>query len=75
MKKRKADDTDNPQDTSLPVYGQDADGNKKRGFDCILINGTPYIESVSRNGRKVKTPVSAAIAAAEKLKEESSDWN
>ena len=75
MKKRKTDDSDYPQDTSLPVYGQDSDGNKKRGFDCVLINGTPYIESVSRNGRKIKTPVSAAIAAAEKLKEESSDWN
>ena len=75
MKKRKTDDTDNPQDNSLPVYGKDSDGNKKRGFDCILINGTPYIESVSRNGRKVKTPISAAIAAAEKLKEESPDLN
>ena len=71
MKRKSTDDTDNPQDNSLPVYGKDPEGNKKRGFDCVLINGEPYIESVSRNGCKVKTPVSAAVAAIQKLKETS----
>ncbi len=75
MKKKNPEDSDNPQDNSLPVYGKDSEGNRKRGFDCVLINGEPYIESVSRNGRKVKTPASAAIAAFQKLKEESPEWN
>lgn len=74
MKKRTADDTDNPQDNSLPVYGHDSEGQKKHGFNCVLEDGEAYIESLGRKGRKVKTPISAAIAAAEKLKEESSGW-
>ena len=75
MEKMDTDDTDCPKPSSLPVYGEDAEGNKKRGFNCVLKNGEAYIESVGRNGRKVKTPISAAIAAAKKLKEESSGWN
>ena len=75
MKKKNPDDTDNPPDNSLPVYGRDSEGREKRGFDCLLINGEPYIESISRNGCKVKTPVSAAVAAIQKLKEESPEWN
>ena len=68
MKKRKNADTDNPQDQSLPVYGQDAEGKKKRGFDCLLIDGQPYIESINRDGHKVKTPASAVTAAFRQLK-------
>ena len=68
MKKRKTDDTDNQQDQSLPVYGQDAEGKKKRGFDCLLIDGQPYIESINRDGHKVKTPASAVAAAFRQLK-------
>jgi len=68
MKKRKTDDTDNQQDQSLPVYGQDAEGKKKRGFDCLLIDGQPYIESINRDGHKVKTPASAVTAAFRQLK-------
>ena len=75
MKKRTADETDHPQNNSLPVYGQDSEGQKRRGFNCVLKNGEPYIESVGRNGCKVKTPFSAAVAAAKKLKEASTDWN
>ena len=75
MKKTANDSTDYPRPNSLPVYGEDSEGNKKRGFNCVLKNGEAYIESVGRNGRKVKTPISAAIAAAKKLKEESSGWN
>ena len=67
MKKRKTDDADNPQDRSLPVYGQDAEGKKKRGFDCLLIDGQPYIESINRDGHKVKTPASAVTAAFRQL--------
>ena len=67
MKKRKTDDTDNQQDQSLPVYGQDAEGKKKRGFDCLLIDGQPYIESINRDGHKVKTPASAVTAAFRQL--------
>lgn len=74
MKKHNPDDTDSPQGNSLPVYGRDSEGQKKRGFNCILKDGEAYIESVGRNGRKVKTPISAAVAAAKKLKEESSGW-
>ena len=73
--KKSNDDTDTPHDNSLPVYGKDSEGRKKRGFDCVLINGELYIESVSRNGCKIKTPVSAAVAAIQKLKEESPEWN
>ena len=68
MKKRKNDDTDNPQDLSLPVYGRDAEGRKKRGFDCLLIDGQPYIESVNKDGRKVKTPATAVVDAFRQLK-------
>ena len=67
MKKRTADKPDNPPDNSLPVYGQDSDGKKRRGFDCLLIDGKPYIESVNRDGHKVKTPASAAIKAFRQL--------
>ena len=48
---------------------------KKRGFDCVLIDGEPYIETVNRNGRKVKTPVSAAVEAIQKLKENTLEFN
>ena len=68
MKKRKTDDADYPQDHSLPVYGQNAEGKKKRGFDCLLIDGQPYIESINRDGQKVKTPASAVTAAFRQLK-------
>ncbi len=68
MKKRKTDEADNPQDQSLPVYGRDAEGKKKRGFDCLLIDGQPYIESINRDGHKVKTPDSAVTAAFRQLK-------
>jgi len=72
MKKTKPDDPNHPQDNSLPVYGQNSEGQKKRGFNCVLENGETYIESLGRNGHKIKTPVAAAVAAAKKLKEESS---
>lgn len=77
MKKKKPDDTDSLYDNSLPVYVQDSDGKKKRVFDCVLINGEPYIESVCRDGHKVKTPVSAAEAAFRQLRlmEELTEWN
>ena len=75
MKKRSKDEKEHPQDNSLPVYGEDSDGMKKRGFDCILIDGEPYIETVNRNGRKVKTPISAAVEAIQKLKESTIELN
>ena len=68
MKKRKTDEADNQQDQSLPVYGQDAEGKKKRVFDCLLIDGQPYIESINRDGHKVKTPASAVTDAFRQLK-------
>ena len=67
--KKKTDETDSPQDRSLPVYGQDAEGKKKRVFDCVLINGEPYIEAVGRDGHKVKTPAAEAEAAFRRLKQ------
>ena len=70
MKKKAAGDTEHPQGHSLPVYGEDAEGNIRRGFDCLLIDGEPYIETVSRNGCRIKTPVSSAIAAFMLLEED-----
>lgn len=75
MKKRSTDEKEHPQSNSLPVYGEDSEGRKKRVFDCVLINGEPYIEAISRQGCKVITPVSAAVAAVQKLKEESAELN
>ena len=68
MKKKSTNDAECPQEQSLPVYGQDAEGRKKRVFDCLLVDGQPYIESVNREGHKVKTPASAVSAAFRQLR-------
>ena len=77
MKRNIPEVTAVPRGSSLPVYGKDLEGKKRRGFNCILVNGEPMIESVGRDGRKIKTPVSEAEAAFRQLKlmEESPDWN
>ena len=68
MKNASMNDAETQPEPSLPVYGQDAEGKKKRGFDCVLINGQPYIESINRDGHKVKTPASAVSAAFRQLR-------
>ena len=46
----------------ISVFGRDAEGNEKRGFDCLLINGKPYIESINKEGHKIKTPASSDLS-------------
>ena len=74
--KKSRNDTDSPQDRGLPVFGRDAEGKKKRGFNCVLIDGERYIESVGRDGRRIQTPVSEARAAFRQLelREEAPEW-
>ena len=57
------------KDERVPVYGKDAEGNRKRGFDWLMIDGKPYIESVTREGHKVKTPAYEAANAFKELQE------
>lgn len=54
----------------ISVFGRDAEGNEKRGFDCLLINGKPYIESINKEGHKIKTPASSAADAFIKLQQQ-----
>jgi len=51
----------------VQVYGRDAEGNRKHGFDLLVIDGKPYIESMYKNHLRVKTPVENALAALKKL--------
>ena len=51
----------------IPIYGHDAEGNKKRGLDCILEHGKLYLESVNKQGNKVKTPAGLVTKALKQL--------
>ena len=57
------------QNNRVSVYGKDAEGKRKRGFDCVMIDGKPYIESITREGHKVKTPAYEAANAFRELQE------
>ena len=57
------------EEKRIPVFGKDAEGKSKRGFDVILIDGKPYVESINRQGHRVKTPVDAALTAVMQLQE------
>ena len=53
----------------IPVYGKDTEDKQKRAFDWIMIDGKMYVETVNRDGHKVRTPASAAIIAYKKLRQ------
>lgn len=55
----------------IHIYGQDAEGNKKRAFDLVLIHGHPYLETKNRTVL-IRTPADDALNAIKKLKQESS---
>ena len=57
------------EENRIRVYGKDAEDKEKRAFDLILVDGQPYVETVSREGHKIKTPANAAISAIEWLKQ------
>ena len=67
MEKQKTGGSDQKREISLPVYGEDSEGRRKRGFDWVVDHGRLYIESVNRDGRKIKTPASAALATLRQL--------
>ena len=59
------------EEKRIPVYGEDAEGKRKRAFDWLKQeDGQTFAETINRNGHKVKTPVDAALAALEQLKQE-----
>ncbi len=58
------------EEKRVQIFGKDTDGNKKHGFDLVLINGKPYIESIYKGHRKIKTPVDTTISALEKLQQQ-----
>ena len=55
-------------DQNIPVFGKDAEGRRKRAFDWVLINGEPFLETVNREGRKIRTPAAVTIAAYKRLR-------
>ena len=57
------------EEKRIPVYGRDAQGNRKHGFDLLVIDGEPFIESIYKGNHRVKTPVDAALAALNKLQQ------
>ncbi len=61
------------EEKRIHVYGKDAEGKRKRGFDFILVDGKPYVESVNTQGQRVKTPVEQAKAVLMKLQENGYD--
>lgn len=54
----------------IPVYGKDAENKQKRMFDCIMINGKPFIETKDSHGHKIRTPATEAITAYRQLQEQ-----
>ena len=56
------------EENRISVYGKDAEDKEKRAFDLILIDGQPYVETVSREGHKIKTPAIAAVSAIKRLR-------
>lgn len=54
----------------IPVYGKDTEDKQKRAFDWIMIDGKMFVETVNRDGHKVRTPASAAITAYKKLQQQ-----
>ena len=58
------------EENRVPVYGKDSEGKSKRGFDWLRINGKTYLESINREGHKVKTPVETALAALQQLQQQ-----
>lgn len=58
------------EEKRVSVFGKDANGDDKHGFDLLMIDGKPYIESMYKGNRKVKTPVETALAALEELQQQ-----
>ena len=56
-------------DKRVHVFGKDAEGKDKHGFDLLMIDGKPYIESIYKGNRRIKTPVEAALAALKELQQ------
>lgn len=57
------------EEKRVQVFGKDADGEDKHGFDLLMIDGKPYIESIYKGNRRVKTPVETALAALKELQQ------
>lgn len=53
----------------ISIYGKDAEGNKKRACDMILIRGRPFMEMKDRYGHIIRAPADEAVSAIEKLKQ------
>jgi len=57
---------------SIPVYGKDAEGHKKRAFDWVTENGETFMET-KIGATKIRTPAREAIIAYKQLQENKTD--
>ena len=55
------------EEKRMPVFGKDAEGNKKHGFDLLMIDGKPYIESLYKGNHRIKTPVDMTLNVLKEL--------
>ena len=58
------------EEKRVQVFGKDAEGNDKHGFDLVMIDGKPYIESIYKGNHRVKTPIDIALSALEELQQQ-----